>query len=334
MAVLFASTSSRIPYIAGLFFALLLIVPGTALLWHQRSTIENGRNSHQFNWEVVQFYLVWFFAMLAVVLGRNFFCAVAGGIAVFLTLFNMGNVVSFAYINSCRAEDEYGTSTQFTRECTAGGILAYTGMILSLIISFSPFVVISRHTILEAFDYLLALCAFMLVLVGCIVLWTSDPASSTAPLALSNIRANEYTLLMDITVISIYATFFTLCAISAENIVLRSFGAFVTGYAFNMIFYHMWDIEQYSDKPQVLAGAILCWVGMIINMGIASIFFWSFGVEYPASITNTVPGATIVNTDPANPTQAVTAPPQGSYGAPQGAYGATYSGAPRTLASV
>jgi len=327
MAVLFATTSSRIPYIAGLFFALLLIIPGTALLWHQRSQIENGRNSNQFNWEVTQFYLVWFFAMLAVVLGRNFFCAVAGGIAVFLTLFNMGNVVSWAYINACRAEDQYGTSTQFTKECTAGGILAYTGMILALVISFSPFVIISRHTILEAFDYLLALCSFLLVLVGCIVLWSSDPASSTGTADLSVSPPNAYTLLMDITVISMYATFFTLCSIGAENIVLRSFGAFVTGYAFNMIFYHMWDVEAYSDKPFVLAGTILCWVGMIINMGIATIFFWTFGVEFPGSITNTVPGATIVNTDPAAPTTAVAAPPTG-------AYGATYTGTSRPMVSV
>jgi len=283
MAVAYAYDPAVAPFHFGLIFALCLIVAGTGLLWNSHSDLTAGfrDNVRQFNWECTCFYLIWFFAVMAVVIGRHIFAAVAAGIALFLILHNTNNVLSMATINACRASNQ-GSGT--FREYTAGGILAYAGMFLSLIVSFTPYTVgRANGPVVAVFDYLLGLVAFVLVLVGVIVLWCSHSAYTPYPTDLilapgyNNNGVALYTETIDITMIAIMALFFTLSGVVAENVALRAFGAFVSAYAFNMIFHNMFNI-LYDNHAMVYAGCILCWLGMLVNIAIATMFFWGYGL--------------------------------------------------------
>jgi len=262
------------PHIFGLLFAALLVIAGVGLLWNVGADLQtdSDANMHQFNWETTMFLFVWAAALTAVVTRRHIFAALAAGIALYISLFHVSNVLSMAQINACRASNQHD-STESVQRCTAGGILAYAGMFLSLMVSFMPY----AYTPVIRYDALLALVSIVLVVVGCVVLWTSSSADTPqgGPFTLVVDGPTIYTMTLDISMIALMATFYTFSGMLSSNLTLRSFAVFVSAYAFNWIFHDMFDVLG-SNETQVYAGCVLCWLGMICNIAIGTSFFWEY----------------------------------------------------------
>jgi len=272
-----------------LFFALVLIVIGTAMLWNVSDNLRTSSSysMHRFNWECVQFYLVWLFAALSLAFARHFFSAVAAGLATFLCLYNVNNMLSIAVINACREQNTVD-STSFTHRCTAGGIIAYTGLGLSLWAALAPLAVAGTGLlagfILALADGLFGFLSIATVIAGCIILWISDAAIAPDPATLVLSPPTIYTLTIDIGVLAIASTIFTWWSFTNVSIVIRGFATFLSAYAFNMIFYWMFLIHEGSPQLgdgmdgdwHVYAGCLLCWFATFCNMMSSCVFFYGY----------------------------------------------------------
>ena len=126
----------------GLVIALVLVIVGTALMFSIRDQLAaNISEKHnQYDWDGAAFWIAWLFAFFAIFFRSTMSAVLGGGITVGFSLYLTGNLFSWAEVNMCRVQDEKNHSkSSVLQRCAAGGILAYTGIVLALLVAFSPY---------------------------------------------------------------------------------------------------------------------------------------------------------------------------------------------------
>lgn len=250
----------------GFLLAAVLVIVGTALLYRDEGNVvadvQEYRN--QYNWDVVVFYLVLVAAAAARFLNQPIFAIFAAGMLVSLAIYRTGNYASWTMINNCRIQEGYSaTQDKHTQLCTAGGILAYTGVFLAAALAFVGAELAAskdQHVVIGA-----ALTA-VFTLIGVIVLWSSDAATT---------GNSQFVQTIDTTVLTVLASVYTLVGVFFDGDALRGAAAFLSSIVFITSFHDMFSaVLSTSKSDRVYTGYLFCWFAMIVNMAIAVKHFW------------------------------------------------------------
>lgn len=264
-----------------LLVAAILVVAGTATYWNARFELSDagvvGTHSEDksaFNWDMVVFWLVLLACAAAVLLPKvRVWSVLAAGMLIMLAIHRTGNNVSWAVVNYCRLQQaDSATSENWNKKCSSGGIVAYFGVLLALLVAF-----FSDGSMAEAEkgfagkDKLLSLVSAVFAVVGVVVLWSS--VASTASFA----GFNLYKITIDTTVTTILATLYVVASTFNGNKVLRAAAGFVSALVFVFIFHDMFTLAKSvgsTNDNQVYAGFLFCWFSMLANMGVVTLQHW------------------------------------------------------------
>jgi len=276
--------STKLVKLVALVLAAVCIITGTSLLWNDRANIavtpEASETRHQFNWNNTLFYLVWLLAAAGVFLNQGVFAVGVSAIAYGIATFRENNLASFAYINQCRVNNGYeSTRDSATRRCTAGGIIAYAGLIICIVLSATPLTF--EATVFK--DKVMALIATILAIVGLVLSWASYAAGAPPGLALA--AGNVYYSTIDVTVVTFLATAYTVLGVFSSSPCMRMAAGFLAGLAFVTIFESMFIVVLNTDDDnQIYAGFIFSWFAVMADLAIAIHSGWASNTRTSAEV--------------------------------------------------
>jgi len=271
----------KLPHVAALVLAIVLIITGTAIQWNNRANLinSNDETENTYNWNLMVFWLIWIFCAAAFFLKQPSLTIVAAGLSLAIAISPLFaatgtvnsvtsiNTQSWAYVNYFRVSEDQ-TTTSATRLATVGGIFVYFGNWLALLVAFSPYDVKG----VKGKDSLLGVISIAFFIIGSIVVWTSQAA---------NTKSHVYLQTIDATVIAFLSTLYTVCALFNNNDLLFSAGAFISSYSLVTIFQYMFTAVYYNrnavingNKDPVYAGFLFLWFAMFVNIGIVANHFW------------------------------------------------------------
>lgn len=265
-----------------------LIIAGTATLWNARKAMvdagvlqDNDEIKSRYNWDLIIFWLVWIAAGAALYFPRaRVFTVLATGMVLILSLqrgapgIPVTNYASWGSINSCRIlQGDSATAADWNRKCASGGIVAYVGVLLALIIAFfSQGNMLQPEKTFGGKDKILSLVSVLFTVIGVIVLWSSEGAAVP-----TSSGFDLYGKTIDTTIETLLATFYVVGATYNGNAVLRAAAGFVTSLVFVLIFHDMFVVAATVASPanrQTYAGFLFCWFSMIVNLIVVTLQHW------------------------------------------------------------
>eukprot|EP00053_Salpingoeca_punica_P002479 m.38050 g.38050 ORF g.38050 m.38050 type:complete len:275 (+) comp11602_c0_seq1:63-887(+) len=255
------------PRIITLLVSAALIVAGTGLMWSVAHDQPKPYN-HRANWALLVFWIVFLLCLLACLFKRESLAVLACGVTLMVSLClgtvsgSFVNDASFASINYYRVTNQ-DNDTSDSRKYTAGGILAYAGLLLCLVVTIR----IPSPLNVSLTQKLFALVVAASGILGVIVLWSSNAAT---------ISNAAYSITIDTTVMTLLLIMYLIMALVSSSTWYNSFNLYFQGFFITRLFLDMFTAAALNDadKDQIYAGFLFCWFATILAVIITLMNCW------------------------------------------------------------